>query len=98
MNDVDAAHQCIATLEEPEGALVLVVDSLGQVAVAAGFWEYSAYANIDSSEFMVEQGLLPGIILEHVTHPKGRVHGYIAVVQDGAAQANYYAGVGLTLS
>ena len=49
MNDVDAAHQCIATLEEPEGALVLVVDSLGQVAVAAGFWEYSAdYTNIAS--------------------------------------------------
>ena len=42
----------------------LAVDALGQVTVAAAFWEYSAdYENIAYSLFMVAQELLPGIIL-----------------------------------
>ena len=94
MNDVASANQCITTLEALEGALVLVVANLGQVAVAAVFWEYSPYANFAFSEFMVAQELLPGTILENVTNPKAKVEEYIADVAS-EQKASYDAEVEL---
>ena len=94
MNDVTSAHQCIVMLEALEVAWRLQVNALGQVAMTAGFWENSAYANIASSEFTVAQALLPGTILENVTNPKTVLQEFIYGMHADAA-ANYYAEIGL---